>query len=233
MDYIHEYLEKNPDMHLGDTDQKLSAMLGILPSNQKFKRIIDIACGAGAITTELKKVLKPDYMEGIDISPGMIDAAVKLDTKKAVEWKVKDFYKYEIKDKFDLAICNDILEHVEDEEGFLNKLAGDAKHVAIKVPLEDSLFSRFLIKSKIFDVWKDTEERYGHIHHYSKKSLDTLIESNGFEIVKADYIPMPKRSKFRWEFFRLLFYPLSLISMDLMIKVSGGFRIYFLKSTKI
>lgn len=230
MDYQKEYLDKNPDMHIGDSTMKVKQINRVIPSSLKIESLLDVACGAGLITIEMTKKIKPKYAAGIDISEAMINKAKIIDQNNLVIWKVVDLFKYKPKRKFDLVTCIDILEHINDDLGFLKKIATLGKYFVIKTPLEDSWFSRLLRNSKIFDPWKDSENRYGHIHHYNERTLLNLINQCGLKIEKAISIPMPKRTKFAWEIFRLLFYPISFVSMEKMVRISGGFKIYLLSN---
>lgn len=232
MDYNEEYIKKNPNMHLEHSDLKFSQILRVIPTGSKFNNILDIACGAGVITQHFAEYFNPTYIEGIDISQAMINKAKELDVNHKIVWKVADIYTYNSNINYDLIVCADIIEHVSDDHLFSSILSRLGKNVVIKVPLEDSYFNRFLRRFKIYDPWKDTEERYGHIHHYSESELDNVFTSNGFQIVNADFIPMPKRSKFRWEIIRLIFYPLSFVSIRLMVKFVGGFKVYYLSSNE-
>jgi|SRR3972149_894015 len=228
MDYQREYIDKNPNMHLHDAKNKAAQIDNIIPSNIMVSSMLDIACGAGLVTIEMTKMIRPKYVVGIDISRKMIRKAGELDKNKIINWKAVDIFKYRHKTKFDLVTCIDIIEHINDDFGFLKKAAGMGKYIVIRTPLEDSLFSKMLRRKKIFDTWKDTEKRYGHIHHYDEKKLLKLIRRSELVVIKETSVPMPRRSKLIWEIFRILFYPISIISMEMMVRISGGFKIYLL-----
>jgi len=232
MDYNYEYIKKNPNMHLEHSDMKFDQLLRVLP-DKRYDSILDIACGAGAITLKFQEYFKPNYIEGIDISEAMISKAKELDTKRLINWKIADIYSYQRAKNFDLIVCADIIEHLEQDAKFVQILSKLGQEVVIKVPLEDSYFNRFLRKFKIYDSWKDTEIRYGHIKHYSENALDKVFIENGFTIKKKISVPMPKRSKLIWEAIRLAFIPISLISTNIMVKFAGGFKIYHLESKNI
>jgi len=232
MDYQEEYLRLNPNMHLEDSLAKVKQVLNVIPKGVTFKSMLDVACGAGLITMEVAKELKIQKSVGIDISNKMIEKAKEIDKDNLVQWEVADIFKYKLSSEFDLVLCVDILEHLEDDLGFLEKVSEIGKYAIVKTPLERSLFSRFLVRLRIFDPWEDTKERYGHLQHYDEKSLTSLIAESGFTIEESISVPMPKRSKRVWEFFRLLFYPIVLISMDEMVRTSGGFKILLLESKR-
>jgi len=230
MDYQEEYINKNPNMHLEDSLLKVDQISLVIPPKFKAKSLLDVACGAGLVTVKVAEKLNSRYNVGIDISRTMINKAKKVDKDRLVNWKMSDVFNYNTKNKFDLILCVDILEHVENDLEFLKKVGQLGKYIVIKTPLEKSMFSRLLVKLKIFDPWKDTEKRYGHVQHYDEKNLDELFRQSNLTIVNSVSVPMPRRSKLVWEIFRLLFYPISILSMDKMVKISGGFKIVLLKS---
>lgn len=232
MDYQKEYIEKNPDMHLDDSDLKIRQLCLVIKPSYQIESLLDVACGAGSVTIGLVKKYQPKQAVGLDVSSAMIKKAKELDKDKLVEWIRSDIFTYKHSKKFDLVTCVDILEHIEDDKAFLKRISVLGKYIVVKTPLEDSLFNRFLRKFGIFDPWEDTEKRYGHIHHYNENVLRRMINEGGLKVIESVSVPMPKRSRKIWEFFRLLFYPIALISMDKMVEVSGGFKIYLLTDDK-
>lgn len=232
MDYQEEYIKKNPNMHLEDAEMKVRQVSLVIPENLKIRSLLDVACGAGSITTMLVKQLKPTHALGIDISKAMINKAKELDKERTVEWKASDVFKYKNTKLFDLVLCVDILEHIDDDLKFLKKVSEFGRFILVKTPLERSVFSTLLKNLGILDPWKDTEMRYGHVHHYDENELNSLFQKANLRIVNSISVPMPKRTKFRWEIFRLLFYPISIFSMKRMVEVSGGFKIVLLKTPK-
>lgn len=229
MDYSKEYIEKNPTLHLEHSQTKTKEILEVL-DKRKFETILDVGCGAGAITLELARTLHSGQVVGIDVSEVMIEKARELDSNNVIKWQQTSIYDFISEKPFDLVVCADIVEHMEDDVRFLKRVSMLGKHVVIRVPLEDSVFNRFLRKFSIYDPWVDTKNRYGHIHHYNEKVLENMFTKCNLKIINSIYKPMPKRSKIIWEMLRLLFLPLSIVSIGFMVRFIGGFKIYLLSS---
>lgn len=232
MDYKNEFIIKNPDFYLLNSRVRLNEILDFIPKEMRFLSMIDIGCGIGFITLELAKILELQYFEGIDISQLMINKARTSDSSKQGTWKRRDLFNYKTKRIFDLVVCNDIIEHIHDDTAFLKKVSSLGKYIFIKTPIENSFFYRLMRKLKLFDNWKSTEERFGHIHHYSEDSLYRLINQCNLRIAKEESLPMHKRSSKILEFFRLFFYPISIFSMRNMVKTYGGFKLILLINDK-
>lgn len=229
MDYQKEYIQKNPGLHLEQSGVKARQVLSFLMPMQ-VNSLLDVACGAGGITLEFKRILKPKEAVGIDISTEMINAARRSDNNKEVTWICEDIYKYNPKMKFDLVTGIDIIEHVKDDLGLLRRMGELGKVVCIKVPMEDSFLDNKIIRRLgIRDPWRESEKKYGHIHHYNEKQLIKLFKEAGFRILKSDYIPLPKRSKMFYEIFRVFFLPIGWFSKRSMANFVGGFKIVLLE----
>jgi trans-aconitate methyltransferase len=229
MDYQQEYILKNPGLGLDESDKKAIQILSFLGSNN-FKSMIDIACGAGRITTILKQKLRLKKVVGVDISKTMIRNAKSKNITEEVEWICCDIFKYKTKYVFDLVLAIDILEHVVDDLALIKKISRMGKMTLIKTPMEDSfLDNKIMRRLGIRDHWKESEERYGHVHHYNERQLADLVEKADCEIVKEDYIPLPKRSTVFWEVFRIIFLPIGWFSKKAMTNFVGGFKIVLIK----
>lgn len=72
----------------------------------------------------------------------------------------------------------DVLEHIEDDRGFLTELAGKmdpGASVLMTVPALPSL-------------WSNWDVLLGHYRRYTKASLASAVELTGFEIVERSYL---------------------------------------------
>ena len=227
MDYQHEYIRKNPSLHLEQAKIKADQILKFL-GGMKVGSLIDVGCGAGGITVILKEKLSPVKTIGIDISKTMIDLAKRKN--KDITWYCGDIFGYKHRDKVDLIIGIDIIEHIQDDIGLLKKMGRIGHKVLIKTPLEDSFLDSKIRKLEINDSWKDSENKYGHIHHYNDKQITKMCKDAGFKIVKSDYLPLPKRSKWLYEILRIIFLPLGWVSKRIVTNFVGGFKIILMES---
>lgn len=228
MDYQTEYINKNPQLHLEQSEVKAGQVLNFL-GNGTVNSLLDLACGAGKITTILAENLKSRRTVGLDISKKMIEVAKKTHGTQNIKWIAKDIFTYFPKEKFELVTCIDILEHVEDDLALLLKVRTLGKMVLIKVPMEHSFLENRIIRaSGLRDPWKESEEKYGHIHHYNEQQLNGLFAKAGFKVLKQGYISLPKRSLLFYEVFRIIFLPIGWFSQKAMAKFVGGFKIVLL-----
>lgn len=141
----------------------------------------EVGCGSGVVLRELS--LHPDLkgtrFEGYDISPHAIALATELETP-TVHFHEGDPLGDDT-ERFDLLLALDVLEHVPDYMGFLERCRPKATLKIYHIPL-DIHVSAVLRNSFV-------RNRYtiGHIHYFvAASALDTLRDT-GHEIVDYFY----------------------------------------------
>jgi ubiquinone/menaquinone biosynthesis C-methylase UbiE len=108
-----EGLEKWPAFQNRRLQTTLRVMENALTSISKNPSILDIACGEGVITAEIKKKFSHAQVWGIDYSISAIEEASRL--HGGIEFAVGDAYRLPYPpESFDVAVLNNIWEHVPD-----------------------------------------------------------------------------------------------------------------------
>ena len=110
-----------------------------------------------------------------------------LALKKNVS-RISPLYCYDIHQRhsrfqasFDLLLLFDVLEHIEDESGFLQSARfhlADSGTLLVNVPAHEFFHS-------------DYDRAAGHIRRYSAKQLQTVLQRNGFRIKACTYWGLP------------------------------------------
>ena len=96
-------------------------------------RVLDIGCGNGALAYDLSK--KAEKVIGIDLDKGNIKVAKKRYSAPNIEYLVGDVTKDLPNQKFSAIILSNVLEHIEDREGFLRKIRNLSPRILIRVPV--------------------------------------------------------------------------------------------------
>lgn len=127
-------------------------------------RILDVGCGEGFTLERLRKARIGRYLEGVD----SLDLAIKLGRKEHPNLILKKGSIYELKfqdDSFDLVLCSEVLEHVENPEKALLELVRVSKrYVVLSVPNEPFFMLGNLLRGKnISRLGNDIE----HINHWT------------------------------------------------------------------
>lgn len=183
-----EYIDNNPDYHAEDSPWKWKNFQKLIIKNKKkidldqISRISEIGCGVGQIlkcASDSKIFKDSSKFEGWDINPHAIEIAIK--TIPEISFHCSDMF--ESNTKYDLVICADVFEHVEDYYGFLRKLSENSKYVIFNIPLDIHLLSMIRQDS----IYLDTYQKVGHIHHFSKGTALLALQHSGFNIIDYSY----------------------------------------------
>jgi len=156
----------------------------------KIKRnnviILDYGCGIGTLAFYLAS--KGYNITGVDVSP----LSIRLCNKSAKEMNLSGLAKFNLnKDflkklkktsgKFDLIICSEVIEHVQNDIKLLKKLSGilnKGGYFLLTTPSKNApLFKMGL--AKLFDI------RVGHLRRYTEKDLTKKVEKASFKIIKV------------------------------------------------
>ena len=148
-------------------------------NSKKSLKILDYGCGVGTVDFFLAK--NGYKVHGIDVSPTAINLC-----KKSVEvMKLKNInfstnIKNIGKNRYDMVICSEVIEHVKDDRkvllSVLSALKKDGYLILSTPSLNAPLFKLGLANG--FD------KRVGHLRRYTEKDLIEKVERAGFKIVK-------------------------------------------------
>lgn len=144
--------------------------------------ILDLGCGVGTIDFYLAKM--GHHVTGVDVSPDAIN--ICKTAQKQLEFDNTNFICADIANvpihrKFDLIICSEVIEHVEDDDGLLAKmhpLLNDGGMLLLTTPSQKAPLYRL-------GLLKNFDRRVGHLRRYTMDSLTELVSSSGFEIVTS------------------------------------------------
>ncbi len=133
--------------------------------------VLDIGCGSGFLLDELSR--KGMRAIGIEPNRDLIELSKKRNTSLAIlEGRAEDIGAL-LKEKVRTAIMIDVLEHIEDDEGFLKTLASHIEsggEVIIVVPSYPFLYGL-------------RDRKYGHWRRYSKRMLRRRLRGSGFSVM--------------------------------------------------
>jgi 2-polyprenyl-3-methyl-5-hydroxy-6-metoxy-1,4-benzoquinol methylase len=152
--------------------EKSKACMEYLPL-ESAQTLIDIGSGSGFIAREfaLNNIVKNVFCVDINYAEDRVE---KLKKGSAVK------YTNSIQDEdvsADIALFNDVIEHVEDDVALLKEYLPKIKsggYVLITVPAFNFM-------------WSAHDDYVVHYRRYNKKSLEKAVEDAGLEVVKTNY----------------------------------------------
>lgn len=149
----------------------------------KVKKVLDIGCGEGYVISFLKEKNRQLKFVGIDISGESLNiAACKNKTEKFILGDINNIDKIFTKEKFDLILVLEVLEHLKDPFSVINKLKSiKTNYYLFSVPNEPFFSLGNLLMGKNISRWgKDREHR----SFWSRKEFIFQIGDN-FKVIKA------------------------------------------------
>ncbi len=140
--------------------------------------VLEVGCGVGSFTKLIVEQSRFDSLYCIDISSPAIEHLKKKDFAEGLRIECIDLM--DVEGSYDLIICMNVMEHVEDDRPFFTKLLGLLKNNGVLfhlVPSHQSLFTKF-------------DEAAGHFRRYSKEMLNSYGLPEGIHMVKQYYFNM-------------------------------------------
>jgi len=176
------YFEKNPTWDAADAVWKVKWIKQILDRNAfSFDKVADLGCGSGTLLQQLCNLYPAvKSWEGYDISPQAIALANQLKDPR-ISFFNQDLLSNADK-QADLLLMIDVVEHVADYYGFLEKVKKKSEYFVFHIPLD--LSCRTLLKPHVL---LQQRESVGHIHYFSKEMVLWMLKDTGYEVMDWIY----------------------------------------------
>jgi len=173
-----DYLRKHPSWHVEDSPWGATQILKMVQRNNlNPQTVCEIGCGAGEILRQLQLNLNAESeFGGYEISP----QARELFRKRANErlhFKFHDIL-HEENVYFDLILCIDVIEHIENYFSFLRNIQAKSKYKIFHVPLDVSVQS-VLRRNKLVKE----RNKSGHIHYFTKEIANKALMELGYNVI--------------------------------------------------
>jgi len=165
-------------------------------SNKNLESVADVGCGTAY---KMMNMLVPVAKRVLGIDQENI---IKLNQerygKNYFEYDDFDSKEIRVKDKFDVVVCADVIEHLLNPDLLLNYIKNITHHtstILISTPERDVLYGD-----------KDNKEAYNkdHIREWNKTELMAYLEDSGFEVMGVNIYPAQKFN-FTYQYLRMRF----------------------------
>lgn len=178
----NEYFKNKPNWDDEYSEWKAQMINQLLHTNNiNPEKIIEVGCGAGGILQGLStRNPSINSLSGFDISPHAIALAKKKETNK-IKFFNTDFL-FDETDNADVLLVIDVVEHVGDYYGFLDKLKSRSKYFVFHIPLDMSC--RNLLKPHTIKQQRDS---VGHIHYFTRDTIEWALKDTGYLILDWFY----------------------------------------------
>jgi ubiquinone/menaquinone biosynthesis C-methylase UbiE len=211
------YLAANPTWHEEDSAWKADRICQLLRRSgaPSPASVAEVGCGTGGVLRELQRCIPAASLWGYDIAPAAIERA-SPHANERLSFRCEDITR--AGKTFDLLLCIDVFEHVEDPFAFLRALRALAPRVVFNIPLEMHV-AGVLINHQL-----RTRRQFGHLHYYTAAIAFETLRECGYEVVAHAYpsrmLDHPRRAS-EWIFWlpRKLG---SLIAPEFSARIWGG-----------
>jgi len=170
IDYDASWENRWNDMRkYGPTGRHLRRIVTSMVSGLDYGSVLDVGCGQGSLLATLMP-LKPDARyTGVDLS----EKAMAVARRRApqADFATLDVASGHLDRRFDLVLCTDVVEHIEDDVAALRNLA--------------SMTGKYLLVSTLQGRMRDFERTVGHYRNYRHGELQAKIESVGLKVERV------------------------------------------------
>jgi 2-polyprenyl-3-methyl-5-hydroxy-6-metoxy-1,4-benzoquinol methylase len=141
-----------------------------LENINKNDQVIDIGSGSGLISFEISK--KAKNVTGIEIDSKKVESAKTKFHNKNLKYLAGDATSYPFKEKFDVIVLSNVLEHIDDRIKFLKSIHKLSSKILIRVPMIDRDWLPIYLKSRGFDYRLDPT----HFTEYTVNNLQKELK---------------------------------------------------------
>jgi hypothetical protein len=186
-----QYLKNNQTWHIEDSPYKSKFVIDAIEKNNVvFSTCADIGCGAGLVTELLAKNYPHKKFSGYELSPDVQDIIKQRQSLTNLNFHKKNFFDQD--ERYDLVICLDVFEHVEDYYKFLKSLKNKGDKFIFNIPLDMNVTK--VLTSGI----KYAREEVGHLHYFSLYTAIEVLKDCGYNIkytkLSAAFLKIPPRN---------------------------------------
>lgn len=180
-----KHTTKNPVGKLFLNNFLNSVVKTIRPLN--IDSVLDVGCGEGFTLARLQKEKIGKEFEGIEYDENAIALGKKLYPRLKIT--KGDIYKLPFKDdSFDLVVCTEVLEHLDNpRKAYKELIRVSKKYILLSVPNEPFFtWQRIARFQNIFHLGAHPE----HIQHWTVRSFTKFVKVRGVKLITRKF-PIP------------------------------------------
>lgn len=132
-----EYAVRNQTFHIEDSAWKADQIYGMIAKHAlRPQTVCEVGCGAGEVLRQMQIRLPSEAkFAGYEISPQAYQLSVAR-TNRHLSFYNQDLLATDLL-PFDLMLCIDVFEHVDDYIGFVHKLHSKGRNFIFHIPLRN------------------------------------------------------------------------------------------------
>jgi SAM-dependent methyltransferase len=159
--------------------RRFDVLRGLLGKNYHPSGLVaEVGCGHGLVQSQFRAAYGLP-VDGFELNEHALAASVATDQPRFI-YDIHE-RREELREKYSVVILFDVIEHIEDDSGFLESVLFHLKHgglLIINVPALQFLFSKY-------------DRAAGHLRRYSLGQLEGVCRTVGLSQVTATYWGAP------------------------------------------
>jgi SAM-dependent methyltransferase len=128
------------------------------------RSLLDAGCGNGVTLRRLLADVPIPEVHGADLSPEAVAQAARAIPEGS--FRHLDIVREHLERTFDLVLCCDVLEHIEDDLAALRHMR--------------AMTGRYLLATTIQGTMRPSERSVGHVRNYTRAGLEARLREAGF-----------------------------------------------------
>lgn len=190
-----EYLQNNAQWHAEDSPYKASVVISAIERSQvRFAACADIGCGAGLVTELLATNFPERKFVGYELSADAQQFWKQRRQLPNLRLSCDDLLASD--SDYDLIVCLDVFEHIEDHFGFLRALRKRGRQFVFNIPLDMNI-----VKLATGGI-RHAREEVGHLHYFNQYSAIHTLQDCGYRIIdqhlSVAFLANPPRNLRQW-----------------------------------
>ncbi|MBI4615739.1 MAG: methyltransferase domain-containing protein [Planctomycetes bacterium] len=171
VDYDAGWTERWDDMkRYGPASRHTRRLIFELLEGIEFRSVLDAGCGQGELLGEIAARRPGASLRGVDLSEaGIVIAARRL---PGARFSPLDLSAAPLHETFDLVVCSDVLEHVEEDRAALANLRRMTNGHLLVTTIQGPCYP-----------WE--KETMGHVRSYTRRDLENKLSAAGFRVERV------------------------------------------------
>jgi 2-polyprenyl-3-methyl-5-hydroxy-6-metoxy-1,4-benzoquinol methylase len=161
-------------------------VFSLIPTGRSYQRILDAGSGPGVFSFELGRRFPNARIIGVDLLKDSITACEHIARKLNIvnlEFENVAIEQLRHENFFDLIVCVDILEHIQDDLAAINGLYGSTAPGGLLVLHVPALYRRYPVWKRCLNFDVQTHVRAG----YEPREIAKKVEQAGFFVRESGF----------------------------------------------
>ena len=168
-DFYDDYWSRTEDQRIyGPMARHTRRLIRSILNGLYYRSVVDVGCGEGTLLRNLFGDRNDLRKVGTDLSPLAVEMAAGKNP--GIEFKALDLVNDALSERFDLVICSEVIEHIDEDYAAIRNLA--------------QMTGKYLVITTLGGRMRRHEPDIGHLRNYDPESLKTAVSKAGLKPVR-------------------------------------------------